>query len=229
MAASYDDNSWPDAVISGTNTDTDIHKNLPQIDSTASWIWTSNHRSPLTDSPVFCRGYLGRYTVFKLTLLQPITKLRGVPPCCFNCHFSRFPMVMSLCLPLSLFSIITPNVNSFSQQCGASCLNARTSDSEHIFRVKLHSQNLSSWLIFETQILCVSYIRFYQEFVCKMAVVAILEFREIDAISKLVNTWPPSWTVLFTAQQRCEFFNSLHTSSSWRVFRSIITTCLLSV
>jgi hypothetical protein len=61
MSKSFDDSSWPAAVIAGTNTPSDIHKNLPQIDSSANWIWTSNFKDAKLDSPVFCRGYLGRY------------------------------------------------------------------------------------------------------------------------------------------------------------------------
>jgi hypothetical protein len=63
MSESFDDNSWPVAVIAGTNTDLDIHKNLPQIDKSASWIWTSNNKDPKIDKTAFCRGYLGRFHV----------------------------------------------------------------------------------------------------------------------------------------------------------------------
>jgi hypothetical protein len=59
MSASLDDDSWPDAVISGTNSDLDIHKLQPLIDSTAKWIWTSKHADPQIDSTVYCRGYIG--------------------------------------------------------------------------------------------------------------------------------------------------------------------------
>ena len=57
MSPSFDDDSWPNAVISGTNSATDIHNFLSVIDSTANWIWTSN--GP-TDKTVYCRGYLGK-------------------------------------------------------------------------------------------------------------------------------------------------------------------------
>jgi hypothetical protein len=62
-STSFDDNSWPDAVIAGTNTASDIHGNLAQIHSSASWIWTNNFKDPKIDKTVFCRGYLGEYPV----------------------------------------------------------------------------------------------------------------------------------------------------------------------
>jgi len=58
---SFDDKSWPEAVIAGTNSATDIHKNLPQIHSSASWIWTSKNKDPTIDKTVYCRGYLGKH------------------------------------------------------------------------------------------------------------------------------------------------------------------------
>ena len=60
MATSFDDSTWPDAVIAGTNTQADIHKNLPAIDSSDVWIWTGNNKNPQIDSTVYCRGYLGK-------------------------------------------------------------------------------------------------------------------------------------------------------------------------
>jgi hypothetical protein len=59
MSPSFDDDSWPDAVISGTNSDSDVHKRQSLIDSTAKWIWTSKHADPQIDPTVYCRGYLG--------------------------------------------------------------------------------------------------------------------------------------------------------------------------
>jgi hypothetical protein len=59
----FDDNSWSDAVIAGTNTASDIHGNLPQIHSSANWIWTNNHKDPTIDKTVYCRGYLREYQV----------------------------------------------------------------------------------------------------------------------------------------------------------------------
>ena len=59
----FDDKSWPDAVIAGTNTASDIHGNLPQVHASASWIWTSNFRGIKIDGTVYCRGYLGEYLV----------------------------------------------------------------------------------------------------------------------------------------------------------------------
>jgi hypothetical protein len=64
----FDDNSWPDAVISGTNTASDIHGNLPQVDSSASWIWTSNNKGDKIDGTVYCRGYLGQYPVLVISV-----------------------------------------------------------------------------------------------------------------------------------------------------------------
>jgi len=61
MSTSFDDRSWPDAVIAGTNTASDIHGNLPMIDSSATWIWTKNYKEPTIDSTVYCRGYLGKH------------------------------------------------------------------------------------------------------------------------------------------------------------------------
>lgn len=60
-SSSFNDNSWPDAVISGTNTASDIHGNLPQVHSSANWIWTSNFKGDKIDGTVYCRGYLGEY------------------------------------------------------------------------------------------------------------------------------------------------------------------------
>jgi hypothetical protein len=60
MSRSLDDDSWPSAVIAGTNSATDIHKVLPLIDSTANWIWTRNYANPLIDPTAYCRGYLGK-------------------------------------------------------------------------------------------------------------------------------------------------------------------------
>lgn len=60
MSRSLDDDSWPDAVIAGTNSAKDIHNVLPLIDSTAKWIWTSKHADPQIDPIVYCRGYLGK-------------------------------------------------------------------------------------------------------------------------------------------------------------------------
>ena len=65
MSESFDDNSWPEAVIAGSNTPSDIHGNLAQIHSSANWIWTSYFKEPQIDSTVFCRGYLGRHSVFE--------------------------------------------------------------------------------------------------------------------------------------------------------------------
>jgi len=59
----FDDNSWPDAIISGTNTASDIHGNLPEVHSSANWIWTSNFKGDKIDGTVYCRGYLGEYRV----------------------------------------------------------------------------------------------------------------------------------------------------------------------
>jgi hypothetical protein len=59
----FNDNSWPDAVISGTNTASDIHGNLPEVHSSANWIWTSNFQGDKIDGTVYCRGYLGEYPV----------------------------------------------------------------------------------------------------------------------------------------------------------------------
>ena len=59
----FDDNSWPDAVTAGTNTASDFHANLPQVHSSASWIWTSNFKGDKIDGTVYCRGYLGEYPV----------------------------------------------------------------------------------------------------------------------------------------------------------------------
>jgi hypothetical protein len=67
MSESFDDSSWPDAVIAGTNTALDIHKNLPQIHESANWIWTSNNKDPNIDKTAFCRGYLGRFQVQYIT------------------------------------------------------------------------------------------------------------------------------------------------------------------
>jgi len=64
----FDDNSWSDAVIAGTNTASDIHGNLPQIHSSASWIWTANHKDPSIDKTVYCRGYLSEYEVQFITI-----------------------------------------------------------------------------------------------------------------------------------------------------------------
>jgi len=61
MSTSFDDRSWPDAVIAGTNTASDIHGNLPMIDSSATWIWTENFAEPTIDNTVYCRGYLGKH------------------------------------------------------------------------------------------------------------------------------------------------------------------------
>jgi len=63
MSTSFDDRSWPNAVIAGTNTAKDIHGNLPLIDSSATWIWTKNHVDPVIDHTVYCRGYLSKHIV----------------------------------------------------------------------------------------------------------------------------------------------------------------------
>jgi hypothetical protein len=59
MSPSFDDNSWPAAAIAGTNSASDIHKVLADIDPKAKWIWTKNNAEPTIDSTVYCRGYLG--------------------------------------------------------------------------------------------------------------------------------------------------------------------------
>ncbi len=59
MSRSFDDDSWPAAAIAGTNSQSDIHKLLADIDPQAKWIWTANHADPTIDSTVYCRGYLG--------------------------------------------------------------------------------------------------------------------------------------------------------------------------
>jgi len=64
-SSSFNDNSWPDAVISGTNTASDIHGILPQVHSSANWIWTSNFRGDKIDGTVYCRGHLGEYLVHR--------------------------------------------------------------------------------------------------------------------------------------------------------------------
>jgi hypothetical protein len=58
-SSTFNDNSWPDAVISGTNTASDIHGILPQVHSSANWIWTNNFKGDTIDGTVYCRGYLG--------------------------------------------------------------------------------------------------------------------------------------------------------------------------
>ena len=60
-SSSFDDNSWPFAVIAGTNTASDIHGNLRQVHASASWIWTSNFKGSKIDGTVYCRGYLGEF------------------------------------------------------------------------------------------------------------------------------------------------------------------------
>jgi len=64
----FDDNSWPDAVIAGTNTASDDHKNLPEIHSSANWIWTRNFKGDTIDGTVYCRGYFGEYPVHDTSL-----------------------------------------------------------------------------------------------------------------------------------------------------------------
>lgn len=59
MSRSLKDDSWPAAVVSGTNSPTDIHSQLSQIDSSAKWIWVKNFKEPSIDSTVYCRGRLG--------------------------------------------------------------------------------------------------------------------------------------------------------------------------
>jgi len=60
-SSTFNDNSWPEAVISGTNTASDIHGILPQVHSSANWIWTSNFKGDKIDGTVYCRAYLGEF------------------------------------------------------------------------------------------------------------------------------------------------------------------------
>ena len=60
MSRSLNDNSWPNAVIAGTNSPSDIHKQLAGIDSSAKWIWTKQFKDPSIDTEVFCRIRLGK-------------------------------------------------------------------------------------------------------------------------------------------------------------------------
>ena len=73
MSRSFDDDSWSDAVIAGTNSATDIHNVLPLIDSTANWIWTSNHADPLIDPTAYCRGYIGKAVNRFVAMLRVVT------------------------------------------------------------------------------------------------------------------------------------------------------------
>jgi hypothetical protein len=65
MSPSFDDNSWPAAVVSGTNSDADIHKLQKTISTKAKWIWTKNNKDPSPiDGTVYCRGYIGKPDYF---------------------------------------------------------------------------------------------------------------------------------------------------------------------
>jgi len=63
FATSFNDSSWPAAIISGTNTVSDSHGYLSQISSNARWIWTSNYQGRSCDQTVYCRGVVGKYLV----------------------------------------------------------------------------------------------------------------------------------------------------------------------
>ena len=60
MLTSFDDRSWPKAAVAGENSDTDIHRNMKDIHSSAKWIWTGNFKGATADSTVYCRGYIGK-------------------------------------------------------------------------------------------------------------------------------------------------------------------------
>ena len=60
MLPSFNDESWNIAAIAGENSDSDIHRNMKDIHSSAKWIWTDNFKGATADSTVYCRGYIGK-------------------------------------------------------------------------------------------------------------------------------------------------------------------------
>jgi hypothetical protein len=70
MLPSYDDKSWPAAVVAAPHSASDIHNVLQGISLKASWIWTekSGYRGTTIDATVYCRVTLGGKFSFTVEL-----------------------------------------------------------------------------------------------------------------------------------------------------------------
>ena len=59
MQPTFDDSSWPAAVVSYPNLPNQPHHHqMSAISPKASWIWTSKFSDPDMDHVVYCRGHL---------------------------------------------------------------------------------------------------------------------------------------------------------------------------
>ena len=65
MQTSFDDSSWPAAVIVQPNSPANpYHHLLSAVSTSASWIWTSNFISPNIDPVAYCRGYMRTFVLY---------------------------------------------------------------------------------------------------------------------------------------------------------------------